>query len=93
MPDSFGNIGFDYAFPRHYRDKEWEIKGLDGVYLDDGGSIRCLVKWKPTLFKSRALVGKAVQRQLEELFIEKYGPEDWQRRRLLETTPSRRQRI
>lgn len=30
-----------HVFPRHCRDKEWEVVGIDGVWLEEDGSLRC----------------------------------------------------
>jgi hypothetical protein len=66
--------GLGYAFPPNRR--EWEIEDLEDVQLAKDGSIRCLAKWKPTMIDSTSLVGKRVQKRLEELFKEKYGVEE-----------------
>jgi len=81
--------GLGHAFPPNRR--EWEIEDLEDVQLAKDGSIRCLAKWKPTMIDSTALVGKRVQKRLEELFKEKYGAEEWMKnRRTLRVSSQRR---
>jgi hypothetical protein len=60
LPNLRKKGGLGHAFPYYYRDKEWEVEDLDDIYLEKDGSIQCLVKWKPTVVKSTALVGEAV---------------------------------
>jgi hypothetical protein len=67
-----------HAIPRYCLDKYWEIDGLDDVEIAKDGSLWCTVKWKATRLNAKALVGEAVENRLKDLFIQKYGVEEWE---------------
>lgn len=54
-----------HAFPRHYRDKEWEVVDIDGVWLEEDGSLSCKLLWAPTTALVSSLKGALLERAKE----------------------------
>lgn len=77
--DSVLKEEFGHAYLRYCRDKAWEVDDLADIRLAKDGSVRCVVRWKPTEVKSTALVGEKLQKRLEEMFEKKYGVDKWVR--------------
>jgi hypothetical protein len=88
---SLGRRALGHAFPRNRR--EWEIEDLEDVQLAEDGSVQCLVMWKPTVVNSTALVRSRIKDRLEQLFKERYGMEEWEKRHTLQpSTPDWRRK-
>jgi len=60
-----------YAYP---------VEDIENVYISEGGSIQCMVRWKPSLVATDNLVGEELHRRCELLFKEKYGSQEWEMR-------------
>jgi len=64
------------VFPRHCRDKEWEVDDIGGVYLEEDGSLSCELLWAPTTAPVSSLKGVLLER-VEELVKRNLGAEAW----------------
>ena len=53
---SFGDKRRGYAMPRHFRDKDWEIDGLDDVEMTEDNSLWCTVRLKPTIVNTKTIM-------------------------------------
>jgi hypothetical protein len=60
LRESLGKNGLSHAFSYRSQTKEWEIEDIEDVNLERDGSIRYLVKWKPTVVTLTALAGEPV---------------------------------
>jgi len=74
-----------HAFPRHYLDKAWRVEGLDGVYLAEDGSLRCVVRWERSVVAASDLRWRGAAQTKRGIiqgaeWWEKWqkGPKTWQ---------------
>ena len=65
-----------HVFPRHYRDKEWEVVDIGGVCLEEDGSLSCKLLWAPTTALVSSLKGALLGRA-EELVKRDFGSDAW----------------
>jgi hypothetical protein len=55
------------------------------------GSIRCVVRWEPSVVAETELVG-ALRERCKELFIDKYGAQAWEIQAAKQDAPDRGRR-
>ena len=65
-----------HVFPRHCRDKEWEVVDIGGVCLEEDGSLNCKLLWAPTTALVSSLKGALLGRA-EELVKRDLGADAW----------------
>lgn len=69
-----------YAFPtRCWDNKLWEVQAVDGIFVEDDGSLSCLLRWVPTKVSVSKLSGTLLE-QVEQLVKQNDDPmlwEDW----------------
>jgi hypothetical protein len=90
---SYGEETFRYTLPlpRRCRGNEWEVVDIDGVYLEEDGSLSCKLLWEPTMALVSSLNGALLERA-EELVKEEYGAEVWEKWLEKQGTIGRRRR-
>ena len=77
--EGLNDSSLGYAFPRHRLDRDWEVQDVSDVCLLDDGSVQCVVTWEPTVVSISEVVGERLRLRCKEVFIEKYGVEEWER--------------
>jgi len=65
-----------HAFPRHCRDKQWEVRGIGRISVGEDGSLDCELLWLPTMVSVSTLNGALLERA-EELVKQDHGAETW----------------
>ena len=64
-----------HVFPRHCRDKDWDVEDLR-ISVEEDGSLKCELLWAPTTVSVSTLKGELLERA-EELVKRDHGAETW----------------
>jgi len=78
-----------HAFPRHCRDKQWEVRDIGRISVGEDGSLDCELLWLPTTVSISTLNGALLERA-EELVKQDHSAEIWDK--WLETQGKARRR-
>jgi len=65
-----------HAFPRHCRDKQWEVRDIGRISVGEDGSLDCELLWLPTTVSISTLNGALLERA-EELVKQDHSAEIW----------------
>lgn len=70
-----------FVYPRHsIGEVDGRVADIEDVYLGEDGSIQCVVAWRSSLIAIEHLAGGEPRRRCEQLFGERYGHQELQRR-------------
>jgi hypothetical protein len=73
--DSHKEERLRHAFPRHCRDKEWDVVDLR-ISVEEDGPLNCELLWAPTTVSVSTLKGALLERA-EELVKRNHSAETW----------------
>jgi hypothetical protein len=77
-----------HVFPRHCRDKEWDVGDLR-VSVEEDGALSCELLWTPTTVSVSNLKGALLERA-EELVKRDHGADTWDKWRKMQGKTGRR---
>jgi len=73
--DSHKEERLRHVFPRHCRDKDWDVEDLR-ISVEEDGSLKCELLWAPTMVPVSTLKGELLERA-KELVRRDHGAETW----------------